>query len=60
MDAVMRDDNKLPVAIRWNILSLGMFAMAETFSLMTKPKPEYLANIIRINRRIQPAFAAKE
>ena len=59
MDAVMRDDNKLPVAIRWNILSLGMFAMAETFSLMTKPKPEYLANIIRINRRIAAGLRGK-
>jgi flagellar biosynthesis activator protein FlaF len=59
MDAVMRDDNKLPVAIRQNILSLGMFVMAETFSLMTKPKLEYLANIIRINRRIAAGLRGK-
>jgi flagellar biosynthesis regulator FlaF len=38
IDVVMRDDNKLPIAIRQNILNLGTFIMAETFSLMTAPK----------------------
>ena len=52
IDAVMRDDNKLPVAIRQNILNLGVFVMGETFSLMTRPRPEHLANLIRINRAI--------
>ena len=51
MDAVMRDDNRLPVVVRQNILNLGTFVLAETFSLMTKPKPEHLANLIRINRQ---------
>lgn len=59
MDAVMRDDNRLPVAVRQNILNLGAFVMAETFSLMTAPKPEHLANIIRINRRIAAGLRAK-
>ncbi len=59
MDAVMRDDNKLPVAIRQNILNLGVFVMAETFSLMTKPKLEHLANILRINRRIAAGLRGK-
>jgi flagellar protein FlaF len=52
IDAVIRDDNKLPIALRQNILNIAAFVMAETFSLMTRPKPEHLANIIRINRRI--------
>jgi len=51
IDAVIRDDNRLPLALRQNILNIGAFVMAETFSLMTKPKPEN-ANLIRINRRI--------
>ncbi len=55
----MRDDNKLPVAIRQNILNLGVFVMAETFSLMTKPKLEHLANILRINRRIAAGLRGK-
>jgi len=52
IDAVIRDDNKLPIAIRQNVLNIGAFVMAETFSHMTRPKPEHPANIIRINRRI--------
>jgi flagellar protein FlaF len=52
IDAVMREDNRLPTAVRQNILNVGAFVMAETFSLMTKPRPEHLANIIRINRGI--------
>jgi flagellar biosynthesis activator protein FlaF len=59
MDAVMREDNRLPVAVRQNILNLGVFVMAETFSLMTKPKPEHLANLIRINRGIASGLRAK-
>jgi flagellar protein FlaF len=52
IDAIMRDDNQLPIAIRQNLLNLGVFVMAETYSLMTKPKPEHAANLISINRRI--------
>jgi Flagellar protein FlaF len=42
-----------------NILNVGAFVMAETFSLMTRPKPEHLANIIRINRRIAAGLRGK-
>lgn len=52
IDAVIRDDNKLPIPVRQNILNIACFVIAEIFSLMTRPKPEHLANIIRINRRI--------
>lgn len=54
IDAVMHEDNKLPVSTRQYILNIGLFVMGETFSLMTRPRPDHLANIIRINR----AFAA--
>ena len=37
IDAVKRDDNRLPHAIRENIVNLGVFVMGETFALMTKP-----------------------
>jgi flagellar biosynthesis activator protein FlaF len=52
IDAVNRDDNKLPAETRNNLLRLGVYIMAETYSLMTSPKPDHLQNIIKINRGI--------
>jgi flagellar biosynthesis activator protein FlaF len=60
IDAVMRDDNRLPVQVRQNILNIGIFVIAEIFSLMTKPKPEHLLNIISINRRIAAGLGGKK
>ena len=59
IDAVMRDDNQLPVAIRQNILNIGLFVMGETFSLMTRPRPDHLANLIKINRAIAAGLRGK-
>jgi len=50
IDAVLREDNKLPAAVRENVLRLGMFVMTETFSAMTAPRPDHLESIIKINR----------
>jgi flagellar protein FlaF len=52
LDALIRDDNRLPVTVRDNLKKLGMFIMGETFELMTKPKPIHLQSIIKINRGI--------
>ena len=52
LDAVIRDDNKLPLETRQNLTNLGIFIMGETFELITKPKPENLKSIIKINRRL--------
>jgi flagellar protein FlaF len=52
IDAVNRDDNTLPSEVRRNLLRLGVYIMAETYSLMTEPKPEHLQHIIKINRGI--------
>lgn len=52
LDAVIRDDNKLPLEVRQNLAKLGTFIMGETFELMTNPKPERLTSIIHINRGI--------
>lgn len=57
IDAVIRDDNKLPVLVRQNIMNLGAFVLAETFSLMTQPKPEHLTNLVSINRTIAAGLA---
>ena len=59
IDAVIRDENKLPIPVRQNLLNLGVFVMAETYSLMTNPKPEHLANLVSINRRIAAGLEGK-
>jgi flagellar biosynthesis activator protein FlaF len=59
IDAVMRDDNKLPLAIRQNVLNLGVFVLAETFSLMTAPKQMHVENLVRINRAIAAGLGSK-
>lgn len=59
LDALSRDDNKLPAKIRQNLTRLGVYVMAETFSLMTKPKPSHLKSIIKINRGIAAGLRSK-
>jgi len=59
LDAVTSENNKLPVAVRDNIRRLGVYIMAETFSLMTKPKPDHLTSIIKINRGIAAGLRDK-
>ena len=59
IDAVTRDDNRLPQAVRQNIANLGVFVMSEIFSLMTKPKPDHLLSLIRINRGIAEGLRDK-
>lgn len=60
IDAVMRDDSRLPTETRQNVLNLGMFVMAETFSLMTAPKQKHLENLIRINCAIAAGLGKKD
>jgi flagellar biosynthesis activator protein FlaF len=59
IDAVKRDDNKLPHSVRDNLAKIGMFVMGETFALMTKPKPNHLKSIIKINRNIAAGLRSK-
>jgi flagellar biosynthesis repressor protein FlbT len=59
LDAVTSESNKLPADVRENIRRLGVYVMAETFSLMTKPKPDHLASIIKINRGIAAGLRGK-
>lgn len=58
IDAVIRDDNKLPKPVCQNLSALGMRVMSDTFSLMTKPNPEQLTNLININRGIAAGLSA--
>jgi flagellar protein FlaF len=59
VDAVTRDDNKLPLPVRQNIANLGMFVIGETFSLMTRPRPDHLASLIKINRSVAAGLRDK-
>jgi flagellar protein FlaF len=59
IDAVTRDDNKLPEQVRRNLTRLGVFVMGETFSLMTRPKPEHVESLIRVNRGIAAGLRGK-
>jgi|SRR5689334_3719263 flagellar biosynthesis activator protein FlaF len=52
INAAIDSDNKLPPQVRQNIANLGIFVMGETYSLMTKPKPDHLLSLININRDI--------
>jgi flagellar protein FlaF len=49
----------LPAPVRQNLANLGAFVMGETFSLMTKPKPEHVESLIRINRGIAAGLRGK-
>jgi flagellar biosynthesis repressor protein FlbT len=59
IDAVMRDDNKLPKEVCQNLTALGMRVMGDTFAMMTKPKPEQLTTLININRGIATGLRGK-
>jgi flagellar protein FlbT len=59
IDAVSRNDNQLPRTVRSNLTRLGVYVMGETFSLMTKPNPNHLKSIIKINRGIAAGLRSK-
>jgi len=59
LDAVTAEGNKLPAKVRENLTRLGVYVMAETFSLMTKPKPDHLKSIIKINRGLAAGLRTK-
>ncbi len=59
LDAVIREDNKLPAQVREKLARLGVWIMAETFSLMTKPKPDHLKSLIKINQGIAAGLRGK-
>jgi flagellar protein FlbT len=60
IEAVNRDDNKLPEEVRQNLLKLGAYILGETQALMTEPKPEHLEHIIQVNRGIAAGLRGKD
>jgi flagellar biosynthesis activator protein FlaF len=59
IDAVIREDNKLAREVRANVLRLGMLVLSNIVSAMTKPRPEDLESIIKINRGIAAGLRGK-
>lgn len=59
IDSVRQDDNRLAPAVRKNILQVGVHVMSEIFALMTKPSPEHLDEIIKVNRSIATGLRSK-
>jgi flagellar protein FlaF len=50
--SITKDDNPLPVEIRRNVFSLGVFVINRTIKLTGDPKPEGLGTLININREL--------
>ncbi len=59
LDSVTRDDNPLPIAVRQNVASLGLFVIGRTINLTSNPQPEGLHSLININRRIASGLRGK-
>jgi len=59
LESVTRDDNPLPIDIRQNVASLGMFVIGRTINLTSNPKPEGLGTLISINRNIASGLRSK-
>jgi flagellar protein FlaF len=57
--SVTRDDNPLPVDVRQNVASLGVFVINRTIKLTSDPKPVGLATLIDINRHIASGLRGK-
>jgi flagellar protein FlaF len=52
LDSILREDNPLPINVRQNVASLGIFVINRTMRLTGNPKPEGLATLININREL--------
>jgi flagellar biosynthesis activator protein FlaF len=50
--SVTSAEHALPVAIRQNVATLGMFVMNQTVSMLSDPKRESLHSLININREL--------
>jgi len=59
LDSVSRDENPLPIDIRRNVASLGMFVIRRTINLTSNPQPDGLGTLININRRIASGLRGK-
>jgi flagellar protein FlaF len=59
LESVTDPNSPLPVGIRENIASLGVFILKHTFTVMADPRRDTLASLININRTIAAGLRAK-
>jgi flagellar biosynthesis activator protein FlaF len=52
MTSMTAEDNQLPIEIRQNVATLGVFVMRQTIAMLATPKPELLSPLININREL--------
>ena len=50
--SIAREENELPIEIKNNIGSLGVFIFKQTLELESRPAPEMLTTLISINREL--------
>jgi flagellar protein FlaF len=52
VSSVTRPENPLPVAVKQNVVNLGLFVFNRTLSLMSDASPDRLVVLIKINREL--------
>src|ERR1700674_3984095 len=52
VSAALRDDNPQPIAVRQNIVNIGVFVLTQTVDIHLNPTPEKLRSLIEINKNI--------
>jgi flagellar protein FlaF len=52
VSSVTRPENPLPVAVKQNVVNLGLFVFNRTLSLMSDASPDRLVVLININREL--------
>ena len=57
--SVMGEDNPLPIAIKQNIVNLGIFVFSQSYEIGLEPKPEKLAALVTINRELAAGLRAQ-
>jgi flagellar protein FlaF len=57
--SIGREENDLPLAIKNNVGSLGVFIFRQTLDMESKPDPEKLNTLISINRELAAGLHGK-
>jgi len=52
LDAMAKPENTLPVEIKNNVASLGVFVLGHTLVLQREPEPDKLSILISINQEL--------
>jgi flagellar protein FlaF len=50
--SVTSPENPLPITVRQNVASIGLFVFKQTMTVLADPKPDNLRSLININREL--------